>query len=108
MRRTMEWRQHRKMILQFLPVSILYSCGYLPFGFVQCYQAINGPTNLSLAIQQLYFFYLFYLIGALHPFACLIGMPELYWKWIHRENPRVAPVAYQTNNKTNKIATSHA
>ncbi|CAF1349580.1 unnamed protein product [Rotaria sp. Silwood1] len=46
MRRAVEWRRHRKMILQFLPVSILYSCGYLPFGFLQCYQAINGPTPL--------------------------------------------------------------
>ncbi|CAF4372758.1 unnamed protein product [Rotaria sp. Silwood2] len=104
MRRTMEWRQHRKMILQFLPVSILYSCGYLPFGFVQCYQAINGPTNLSLAIQQLYFFYLFYLIGTLHPFACLIGMPEIYWKWFCRRNPRVIPTCIQQKHKRNKVA----
>ncbi|CAF4842227.1 unnamed protein product, partial [Rotaria sp. Silwood1] len=44
MRRPIEWRRHRKMILQFIPVSILFSCGYLPFGFVQIYQAMNGPT----------------------------------------------------------------
>ena len=91
MRRAVEWRQHHKMILQFLPICILYLCGYLPFGFVQCYHMIHGPTDLSVSVQQLYFFYLFYLIGVLHPFACLIGMPEVYRKWSYRKATRVLP-----------------
>lgn len=95
MRRPLEWRQHHKMILQFLPICVLYLCGYLPFGFVQCYHMIHGPTSLSVHIQQLYFFYLFYLIGVLHPFACLIGMPEVYRKWWHRKTPRVTPRTVQ-------------
>ncbi|CAF4466116.1 unnamed protein product [Rotaria socialis] len=50
MRRSMEWRQHRKMIIQFVSVAVLYMSSYLTYGSLQCYQLINGPTNLSTTI----------------------------------------------------------
>ncbi|CAF1627600.1 unnamed protein product [Rotaria magnacalcarata] len=71
MRQAIYWRKHRKMIWEFLPVSVFYLCSYLSFGFIQCYHMTHGPTSLSIIIQQFYFFYLFYIIGALRPFACL-------------------------------------
>ncbi|CAF4395161.1 unnamed protein product, partial [Rotaria magnacalcarata] len=46
MRRAVDWRQHRKIILQFAPVLIVYMFGYLTFGSLQCYHMIHGPTDL--------------------------------------------------------------
>lgn len=98
--RIIEWKRQRKMVLQFLPMSTLYSCGYLPFGILQCYQAVNGPTTLSWTVQQGYFFYLFYLIGILHPFACLVGMPDVYKRWFQMTRARIGPATTQMGKVT--------
>ncbi|CAF1319528.1 unnamed protein product [Rotaria sp. Silwood1] len=102
-RQAMEWRQHRKMIVQFVPVAVLYMSGYLTYGFLQCYHMIHGPTDLSTFIQQVYFFHLFYLVGLLHPFVCLIGMPEVYRKWLPKRDRHITPTALNLNNRMTKL-----
>ncbi|CAF3053693.1 unnamed protein product, partial [Rotaria sp. Silwood2] len=102
MRKVMEWRRHRKIIIQFIPVAILYMSGYLAYGSLQCYHMIYDPTNLSTIIQQLYFFYLFHLVGLLHPFICLIGMPAVYRKWLPKRDRHVSPAIINQTNSINR------
>lgn len=104
MRRAIEWRQHRKMILQLLPICIIYSFGYLPYGFVQCFRMIHGSTPLSTKIKDL-LFYSFYLVCVLHSFASLIVMPEVYRKFFNLHSKRIFPVTIQPNQVTSKINT---
>ncbi|CAM2713778.1 unnamed protein product [Rotaria socialis] len=53
MRRAVDWRQHRKIIVQFAPVLIVYMFGYLTYGSLECYIMVHGPTDLSMTIQQI-------------------------------------------------------
>ncbi|CAF3728242.1 unnamed protein product [Rotaria socialis] len=106
MRRAVDWRQHRKIILQFAPVLIVYMFGYLTFGSLQCYNMIHGPTDLSTIIQQIYFFDLFYLVGLLHPFVCLVGMPEIYRKWLPKRNRQIVPTTMNPRNGMSRLVTT--
>ncbi|CAF4344372.1 unnamed protein product [Rotaria magnacalcarata] len=106
MRRAVDWRQHRKIILQFAPVLIVYMFGYLTFGSLQCYTMIHGPTDLSMTIQRVYFFDLFYMVGLLHPFVSLIGMPEIYRKWLPKRNRQIVPTTMNPMNRMSRLATT--
>lgn len=105
--RTMEWRQQRKMMLQFLPISVLYASCNVPYASLKCYQHIAGSTPLLDLIQDFYFFYLFYLICTLHPFAALLGMSDVYVKWFRRQDTstRITPANVPMENRANQAAT---
>lgn len=103
----MEWRKHRRIIVQFVPVAMLYMVGYIIYGCIQCYQLTNGSAELIMNIQRIYLFYLFYLVALLHPFFCLMGMPEVYQKWVHTRNRLIFPTGVPAQNRANALTTNH-
>jgi hypothetical protein len=72
----MQWYRHRKIVVQIIPVSVLYLCGVIPYGLLTSINRFSGWSSMGMHVQQLYFFYLFYLLTQLLPFAYLAGMPK--------------------------------
>jgi len=97
MRLPIRWYRHRKMSIQIFPLSILYLCCIMPYGIVSCINSFGGSSNISMNLQQLYFFYLFYLLAQLLPFVYLAGMPKLYSKLFCRRTVRISPIIHLSN-----------
>ncbi len=90
MRQSVGKLQHRRMILQLIPVSILYLCGVVPYGMLNCIHMFGIWTDVGTTLQ-LHFFYLFYLMAVFLPFICLLGMPNVYSKVSCKRQIQVAP-----------------
>ena len=84
MRRSVSWQRHRRMVLQLIPVAILYLCGVLPYGLIVCAYLLGFYSESSLVLQG-HFFYLFYYVAVLLPMVCLLGMPNIYSKFLPRK-----------------------
>jgi hypothetical protein len=97
MRLPIRWSRHRKMAIQIFPLSVLYLCGIIPYGLVTCINKFGDSSSISMNIQQLYLFYLFYLLAQLLPFAYLAGMPKLYSKIFCRRTVRISPIIHLSN-----------
>ncbi|CAF3888768.1 unnamed protein product [Adineta steineri] len=82
--------RYRKMIVQLLPISLLYLCGIVPYGFLSCIHLFGAWADVGQDVQ-LQVFYLFYLMAVLLPFICLSGMPNLYSKLSCKRQAQVAP-----------------
>lgn len=96
LRLPVQCHRHRKMALQMFPISVLYLCTvFFPYGTLDCINTFSVQSNISINVQQLYFFYLFYLLAQLLPFAYLTGMPKLYSKIFFRRTTRITPIATQ-------------
>ena len=88
--RSLSWQRHRRMVLQLLPVTLLYLAGVLPYGFVTCASLLGFSSQASLTLQG-HFFYLFYYVAVLLPFVSLIGMPNIYSKILPKRTPQIYP-----------------
>jgi hypothetical protein len=80
-RQRVNWRKHRKMAFQLLPVSCLSLTIVFPLSLLAVIQQIGGPsmTNFGAAVQP-YLFYLYTFVVFLLPFICLVNLPELWPK----------------------------
>ncbi|CAF1272973.1 unnamed protein product [Adineta steineri] len=71
-----QWRKHRKMILQLLSVSSLFFVLYLPPVILATAYKLGVPTSVG-AQYIAYGRFLSYYIVFLFPFTCLSTIPEL-------------------------------
>jgi hypothetical protein len=66
-----QWRKHRKMVIQLLLISGLYSMCQAPYAVVAFIQLfVNLPDSIAY-VQIVYFYYLFWLFTLLLPFVCI-------------------------------------
>lgn len=72
------WRQHRRMVIQLLSISSLYIFFDIPAVFIGLVQLIL-PT-FAVEIQALYLYYIVYFIPLLIPFVWLSTHSELWIK----------------------------
>jgi hypothetical protein len=72
-----QWRKYRKMIIQLLLLSSLYSMCQTPFNALVFLQLFITLPNLLAYIQIIYFYYLFWLLTLLLPLACMGCMSEV-------------------------------
>jgi phosphatidylglycerophosphate synthase len=83
------WRRHRKMILQFWAISTLHLALWSPLVSVSLIQMTVNPS--FMADQYTTLEYILYYMPFLLPITCLFGMPELVNKimnfnWKRRSN----------------------
>ncbi|CAF1315888.1 unnamed protein product [Adineta steineri] len=76
------WGQQRRMMLQLLCLSGLYTVGWLPSLLVEVIQILRDPTFLA-DVQTYYFGDLVYTLYLFFPWICLGFFPELV-KWIKK------------------------
>ena len=91
-----DWRRHRKMILQFWAVSTLHIALWAPLVLASLVQITTDPT--FMADQYTTLEYILYYMPLLLPLTCLTGMPELTQKikkFFHRRSVGVAPLTNQ-------------
>jgi len=95
-----QWRKHRKMIFQLLLISGLYSSLQIPFTVLVFIPLFIIVPPLGVYLQNVYFYYFFWLLTLLLPFACLGCLPEVVKKVKNvlmrrmRQNNMVAPSAW--------------
>jgi hypothetical protein len=75
---TINWRRHRKMVLQLWIVSSLYMGFWLPFTITQLIQITVMPSFMIDQVETMLFFV--YFIPLLLPMICLSALPELVKK----------------------------
>ena len=72
-----QWRKYRKMIFQLLLISSLYSLLQIPFTVVVFIPLFVSLSDLASYLQNVYFYYFFWLLTLLLPFACIGCLPEV-------------------------------
>ena len=72
-----QWRKHRKMILQLLLITSLFSLCQMPFNGVVFIQLFIVLPDILAYIQIVYFYYLFWFLTLLLPMACMICLTEV-------------------------------
>ncbi len=75
-----QWRKYRKMIFQLLLISSLYSLFQIPFTVVLLMPLFVTLSPLATYLQNVYFYYFFWLLTLLLPFACIGCLPEVVKK----------------------------
>ncbi len=76
-RKSLVWKRRRKLTLELLIISLLYTIGWGPSTIVAVLKQLFLP-NLTDAIPALdYLDYLSYFVCPLQPFVCLTVLPEL-------------------------------
>ena len=95
-----QWRKYRRMILQLLSISFVYLICMGPYTLVQIIDLLAGLSPLMTYVENVYLFYVYWLLMLLLPFVCIGCVPELtnklnrqLKKWICRTNT-VMPVAH--------------
>ena len=95
------WRKHRKMVLQLCAISTLYLSVWLPIGVMQLLQFYVDPTFLAAQVDTFYF--LAYIGLLILPFVCITSIPQLSKRikniFNRRHQRAVAPVA-KTHRRT--------
>ena len=79
MRRTIQWRKHRKMAIQLLSISFFYLIILLPYAVVYIVR-LSGLTNSLVSDFRTYTAFLSYFVVLLFPFVCALSLPELQTK----------------------------
>jgi hypothetical protein len=70
-------RKHRKMIFQLLIISSLYLACQVPFDAIVVIQLFVNLPDWVAYMEIVYFYYLFWLVTLLLPFACIGCMTEV-------------------------------
>jgi hypothetical protein len=76
LRRAIQWRKQRKMIIQLLPISILYLLFNFPWIFIQFCYLVGLPVNGAISTYYYGIFLSIYIIF-LFPFVCCGSLHEL-------------------------------
>jgi hypothetical protein len=73
--RVINWRRHRKMVLQLWIVSSLYMAFWLPMTITQLIQITVMPSFMIDQLETI--LYVVYFIPIFLPMICLSALPEL-------------------------------
>ncbi|CAF3528049.1 unnamed protein product [Rotaria sp. Silwood1] len=76
MHRTIRWRNHRKMTIQVLAISLLYLFIYVPTLLLEFIHRCGVPEEVGASFM-LYAEFFKYYGNLLLPFVCAVSMPEL-------------------------------
>lgn len=77
--RTLQWRKHRRMVVQLVLTSSLHLLFDLPVLILITAHLCGLPRDVG-AEAQLYAYFLTYFIPLLLPYVCLAGLPEIHKK----------------------------
>ena len=95
-----QWRKHRKMVMQLLIISTLFSLCQYPYAvviFIQLF--VTLPESIVYA-QIVCFYYLFWLLTLLLPFACIVSISEVIHKvkflFMQRKRRRIMVIPMTT------------
>jgi hypothetical protein len=86
------------MVLQLLLISSLYIACVLSYALLTFIQLVTGPPDFAAYVQNIYFYYLFWLLTLLKPFVCIGCLPEVvrkikqWWQKQLRRNTVLVPV----------------
>ncbi|CAF1120541.1 unnamed protein product [Didymodactylos carnosus] len=94
-RRTFQWRNNRKMVIQLLAIASLYSLFWIPLAILSIIRTFYIPTFADV-VTTYYFYYTPYLVQMLLPFVCLACLPQLIRKCSWNRNKRIRPVPIDT------------
>jgi len=89
--------RHRKMVFQLLLISSLHLACVLPYALVIFIEVVADSPNFAAYVQNVYFYYLFWLMTLLQPFVCIGCLPEVvskvkkWWQKQFRRNTVVMP-----------------
>jgi hypothetical protein len=72
-----QWRKYRKMIFQLLLISSPYTLLQIPYTIVLIISMVVTLSPLGVYLQSVYFYYFFWLLTLLLPFACAGCLPEV-------------------------------
>ncbi|CAM4914560.1 unnamed protein product [Rotaria socialis] len=105
------WKKYRKMILQLLILSFLHLVTVAPYALIPFVGLFAGLPTVSLYIQTVYFYYLFWLLMLLSPLVCIVSINEVkvkitkaFARLIGRDNT-VAPLTMTLiRNQTLQVA----
>jgi len=89
------WKKRRKLILQFIPFSILYILGWLPTAILSLLERYFLPNLYTNSPNLTYINYLNHFVYLLQPMICLFALPELFKflkKKIHRRQMMIHAV----------------
>jgi hypothetical protein len=76
LRQPIRWRKQRKMIVQLVPISVLYLTINIPLNILMLAHLCGLSERVGGSVQ-LYFDFLCYLIVLLFPFFCIGSLSEL-------------------------------
>jgi hypothetical protein len=76
-RQRTRWRRYRKMVIQILSITSLYVVCQVPAECILFIKLYVTLPDWVTYIQIVYFYYLFWLLTFLLPFACIGCMPEV-------------------------------
>ncbi|CAF3030253.1 unnamed protein product, partial [Rotaria sp. Silwood2] len=82
MKRTFNWRTTRKMTLQLISISSLYSIFWISCTIISIIHLCVIPKFLD-KLMRYYFHYSPYFVQLLMPFICLACLPELWTRKNH-------------------------
>ncbi|CAF1253931.1 unnamed protein product [Rotaria magnacalcarata] len=71
------WKKYRKMILQLLILSFLYSMTVAPYALIPFVGLFGGLPTVAAYMQTVYFYYLFWLLMLLLPLVCIVSINEV-------------------------------
>ena len=77
LRRSLEWRKYRKMIIQLFSVSVMYLVFSVPYSLSPLAQLIGKPTPFSSDVTLNVFSYWAYGISIFLPFVIATSLPNL-------------------------------
>ncbi|CAF3012072.1 unnamed protein product [Rotaria socialis] len=78
-RKTFQWRKHRKMAIQLLSISSLYCVLYIPVAFIELAQLCCSSNIFSAHFQEYTQFVAYYVVFLL-PFVYLVSVIESSWR----------------------------
>ena len=97
----MNWRKHRRMVVQLLLVSSVSLAIILPQSLIVVIRQIGGRSMKEFAVEtDPYIAHLYILMILIIPFICLAGLPELWPKlcFCKRNRPeRIGPSTLRVN-----------
>ncbi|CAF1253730.1 unnamed protein product [Adineta ricciae] len=80
MKRTTNWKSHRKMTIQLTVISILYLAFWFPLAFLVSLIRIYFLPTFIEEITYYYLYYTPYLVQLLMPYVCIACLPEIWPK----------------------------
>ena len=75
-----EWRKNCKMIVQLLFITCTYMVFQVPFDVMVMLLVFINLPEWAIEMQAMYFYYFFWVLTLVLPFACLICLPEVIKK----------------------------
>ncbi|CAF4562425.1 unnamed protein product [Rotaria sp. Silwood1] len=117
LRQGVQWRKHKKMIIQLLSISAVYIIFNVPWVLVIFAHQYGLPDNIA-KVALIYTGFLYYFVILLFPCVCCLSLSELrskvkekllFWQQARKVGPTTLPMirprtdGTKMNQTTNRI-----